>query len=480
MTCKKTYKYFKNSPHRCDDTTIFCKCCRTRHNKFHMCKMRIQKPILGQPKLVFVGLATRNPSALTCMKCLSLGDSKCIGHSSLPENVGIFESCNAFSTMEEIEDQKFVLTYHSDTELNLKDQGETFFLNYLKVDQKCKSRSENEYGQTSLLNQFIENNPLKQFIRRCLTDRKYKDAIIIGRGGFLHFIFVELLALRAKLTNYLKRGSTLMMLQAQRNNLKFISLDLFLGIQLELEDRKEHYYPCNLNWPDHYDLNDIPDPEYFILTKFSSDVCRRIESYVANHPGNWSMRQCLKDYLKEEVVSLMTIALAVNDYGIELQKHLIEKLNIDVALSSPFSYFSFPSFYYVLMQNFQLSKFHLVAAKEPERGKCDYSTSKLQFKYEMFLKEKKPQNDLQSCYISKNGSFKTSIGIIPDCVDHTEKVMYFANGCFHHFHKKEDCLFIKNGKKEPTKGLGGTLASDVRYIDDEKKRHLESKYPDYR
>lgn len=331
--------------------------------------MKIDKPNKNVPKIATISLALQFPLQSNCGMCANL-KSSCKGHRHVPKDFGKFQRCNAIClTYETTDRMTFKQELYSTPDLDLSQNDETFVKNYqLPDNDDITEPSCVKYGESSLLNRSSEGNPIRLLLKDLLTEKQFLNTTVIGNGKWLHLIFIELLLMKVQLTAINCDGLDLKMLQADRNHIRFLSLDSFLGSTVDIQTSP--FFPWSINFPYFYDKDkdSVPNYLYFISPNQSLESIESIKLFCLSFIGNWNFKEQLILTLKEQSKKLLDLALEINDEAFQIQNTLKLDLLNSVALQSCFSYATWHSFFYNLLGNHSLGQYSLHVVENPEKG----------------------------------------------------------------------------------------------------------------
>ena len=435
---KKILLELKHS--NCDDKNRYCKMCFECHSKDEPCKMLFKKLSSQRSKICYVSYAVITGNfQIECHACYTY-DKTCPIHSELQPIIKD-DMCNALAIFRDVSIMKshshLMNSYLIDKHFQIKTFGDSvyvskeYFWNFdiglchpeqmsLMEDENVQicpfppqEKAKTHYNKdkkTRALDDIACVKPMdsmETFIQDALLDTTFANTIVIGHGRkFLPLVYKALLKMTIQPVA-LRKANGLIRLISNVNNIKFTSIDSYLPKDFKSiyeESEEAVLFPHCVNHPDLYQLTNLPK-NYFRSIEDSNDMIKKKENFYLNFiETDQSLEALLHEYLQAELTFLSNLCLKIEETGEAFQMCLqtSEKLK-ELPIISVFSQITQTSFFYAILTNYTMrfhEGFELFTTMCPEKGIYSGRTSIREFRYQMYQKHIKPNNDLVGSYLT--------------------------------------------------------------------------------
>ena len=302
-------------------------------------------------------------------------------------------------------------------------------------DTKAKfNKTMRRYGHENV-SSTIAGDPLERFVQKVLTDESYKDFYIISYGGFLQYIYKALIYFKQHPNTKIRKGKNLIRLEVNLNNIRFLSIDdhlpkKFSSYLNEIELDEAKFFPLSLNFDKFYEIKVLPDFDYFKELNDSNSQIERKRAFYDSLEKNWSFFDAMTEYLQFKVQALRNLSLEYCEMTYEWQQKLKNDLEKDYEVINPFSVATISQFFYVIMTCYNLKdRNDIFAIFHVEKGIDTSSSSKADFKFQMFLKHRRPNHKIIGSFLTPDGPIYFGVEC-PDAFDATLGICYYFHGCW--------------------------------------------------
>ena len=274
------------------------------------------------------------------------------------------------------------------------------------------------------------------FIKNLLINNDYENSVCLLNSSLMKFVIKSIGDMDLKM----ETAGNFQLVNLPWTNVSFICIENFLKDYEKFapNEKMTRYFPMHMNYEEFYNMNILPQLEYFQFLSDSNEVLEEKEMFWKNIKAinKWNFMDQMKLYLFNRAEKLLeaTVKLSKLSYEIQhlLRNHYAEKHRYPVG--SIFRCFGVNSFMYLLFIHYST-----VVLEKPiycfdfeEKGISDFSCSKKEFEFQNFWRWKLPSTtELFGSYISPRGAKKFD-KFQADVYDATNKIIYNYNGCYHH------------------------------------------------
>ena len=308
-------------------------------------------------------------------------------------------------------------------------------------------------------------HPLLEFVQDLLQNACYDGSIFLTTPDVLK----ELYFIYRKIVKKPKIKDLKNLRFVEIQNVKFLDVNLFLGLNLP----KTSWFP-HFNYSKNFDQNTIPDLDmYFGLLDSIEDRENIKGFYESQDNNNWSFKSALKEHLHQTIKSILDYTLKVQNMCCEFQTSLQELTGKRKTIVSPYTYGSLNHCFYTLMQHYVLIPSQVKVVKHARTGATTGRISRVQYKYEKFIRKKFVASKIKSPFLHSKGAHKVARQIIdiffedPITIDGTPDISCLeVYGCKFH-----GCPFFLEGKcKVLQRNKRMTMAKNQDLMDITKER----------